>query len=103
MADEFNTSGNWWDSTSRSRFESGTSSSSGLNNSGSFGWPSDMADIKSRTHTMDSMSSVSGSSVVFQEPQKLQGHESAGGGDPSLQMMGLGLSTQAMDWNQSLL
>ena len=52
---------------------------------------------------MDSMSSVSGSSVVFQEPQKLQGHESAGGGDPSLQMMGLGLSTQAMDWNQSLL
>ncbi|KAK4576386.1 hypothetical protein RGQ29_027092 [Quercus rubra] len=103
MADEFNTSGNWWDSTSRSRFESGTSSSSGLNNSGSFGWPTDMADIKARTNTMDSMSSVSGSSVVFQEPQKLQGHESAGGGDPSLQMMGLGLSTQAMDWNQSLL
>lgn len=103
MADEFNTSGNWWDSTSRSRFESGTSSSSGLTNLGSFVWTTDMAEIKARTNTMDSMSSVSGSSVVFQEPQKLQGHESAGGGDPSLQMMGLGLSTQAMDWNQSLL
>ncbi|GMY31572.1 transcription factor bHLH123-like [Fagus crenata] len=104
MADEFNTSGNWWESSSRTRFDqSGTSSSSsGLNNSlGSFGWPADMADIKART-TMDSMS-VSGSSVVFQDTQKLQGHESASGGDPSLQMMGLGLSTQAMDWNQTLL
>lgn len=51
---------------------------------------------------MDSMS-VSDSSVVFQDAQKLQGHDSVGGGDPNLQMMGLGLSTQAMDWNQALL
>lgn len=101
MADEFNTSGNWWDS-SRSRFESGTSSSSlGLNNLGGFEWPTDMADIKART-TMDSLS-VSVSSVVLQETQKLQAHESASAGDPSLHMMGLGLSTQAIDWNQALL
>ncbi|XP_059444070.1 transcription factor bHLH123 isoform X2 [Corylus avellana] len=99
MADEFNTSGNWWDS-SRSRFESGTSSSSlGLNN---FEWPTDMADIKART-TMDSLS-VSVSSVVLQDTQKLQGHDqSAGAADSGLHMMGLGLSTQAMDWNQALL
>ncbi|XP_040988707.1 transcription factor bHLH123-like isoform X1 [Juglans microcarpa x Juglans regia] len=101
MADEYNTSGNWWDS-SRSRFESGTSSSSGLNNLGSFGWPPDMAEIKARSTAMDSIS-VSGSSVVFQDTQKLQGHDSVGGGDPNLHMMGLGLSTQAMDWNQALL
>ncbi|KAG6685669.1 hypothetical protein I3842_12G123100 [Carya illinoinensis] len=102
MADEFNTSGNWWNS-SRSRFESRTSSSSSaLNSLGSFGWPNDLAEIKART-TMDSMS-VSGSSVVFQDTQKLQGHESAGASDdPNLHMMGLGLSTQAMDWNQTLL
>ncbi|KAF5461038.1 hypothetical protein F2P56_020865 [Juglans regia] len=101
MADEFNTSGNWWNS-SRTRFESGTSSSSALNSLGSFGWPNDLAEIKART-TMDSMS-VSGSSVVFQDTQKLQGHESAGASDdPNLHMMGLGLSTQAMDWNQTLL
>lgn len=62
-----------------------------------------MADIKARS-TMDSLS-VSVSSVVLQETQKLQGHESAAAaaGDPSLHMMGLGLSTQAMDWNQALL
>lgn len=101
MADEFNSSGNWWEST-RSRFESGTpSSSSGVNNLGSFAWATDMADIKART-TIDTMS-VSPSSVVFQDIQKLQGHESAGGSDPNLQMMGLGLSTQAMDWNQAIL
>lgn len=102
MADEFNTSRNWWDS-SRTRFESGTSSSSSaLNSLGSFGWPTELAEIKARA-SMDSLS-LSGSSVVFQDTQKLQGQESAGAGDdPNLHMMGLGLPTQAMDWNQTLL
>ncbi|XP_057969229.1 transcription factor bHLH123-like [Malania oleifera] len=111
MAEEYQTgvcsTGNWWDS-SRNRFDSGSSpSSSTLNSIGSFGWPTDMADIKARS-SMDS-ATVSGSSVVFQDTQKLQGPDSAGGSDsggstvltdPNLQMMGLGLSCQAMDWNQ---
>ncbi|XP_021905804.1 transcription factor bHLH123 isoform X2 [Carica papaya] len=99
MADEFNTSTNWWDS-SRNRFDSGSSSSSsGINSlGGSFGWPTEMVDIKARS-SMDSVS-VSGSSVVFQDTQKLQGSDS--GGD-HLHMMGLGLSSPAMDWNQALL
>ncbi|XP_039040968.1 transcription factor bHLH123-like isoform X2 [Hibiscus syriacus] len=82
MADEFNTGTNWWDS---SRTAGSSSSSSGLNNS--FGWAAEMADIKT--------ASSSGSSVVFQDNQKLQAMD--------LQMMGLGLSSQAMDWNQALL
>ncbi|KAE8680182.1 bHLH112 protein [Hibiscus syriacus] len=82
MADEFNTGTNWWDS---SRTAGSSSSSSGLDNRlGSFGWATEMADIKTAAaarSSMDSVSSVSGSSVVFQENDKLQ----------------------AMDWNQALL
>ncbi|PON67634.1 Myc-type, basic helix-loop-helix (bHLH) domain containing protein [Trema orientale] len=117
MADEFQTSGNWWDSSrSTSRFEAGTSpSSSALNSLGSFGWSSttttdnnnnnnnNMVDIKSRS-SMDSGTS----SMVFHDTQKLQqGQDSsspaATAGDPGLHMMGLGLSSQAMDWNQAAL
>lgn len=98
MADEFSTTSNWWDS-SRNRFDSGSSSSSsGLNSLGSFAWPTEMVDVKGRP-SMESVS-VSDSSVVFHDTQKLQqGHDS--GAD--LHMMGLGLSSQAMDWNQALL
>lgn len=113
MADEFNTGTNWWDSTRNStttnnRFDStaGSSSSSpsGLNNSlGSFGWATEMVDIKTAAaaarSSMDSVSSVSGTSVVFQDTQKLQGGPVAG----DFHMIGLGLSSQAMDWNQALL
>ncbi|KAF3453564.1 hypothetical protein FNV43_RR04004 [Rhamnella rubrinervis] len=106
MADEYQTSGNWWDS-SRNRFESaGTSpSSSALNSLGSYGWSStDMVDIKARS-CMDSVS-VSGTSMVFHDThQKLQPTDSssASGSDPNLHMMGLGLSnSQPMDWNQAL-
>ncbi|KAK8648517.1 hypothetical protein V6N13_129267 [Hibiscus sabdariffa] len=75
MADEFNAVTNWWDS---SRTPAGSSSSSsGLNNSlGSFGWPTEMADVKTAAAARSSM---------------------------DLQMMGSGLSSQAMDWNQALL
>ncbi|XP_017979564.1 PREDICTED: transcription factor bHLH123 isoform X1 [Theobroma cacao] len=106
MADEFNTGTNWWDSSrTNTRFDAAgsSSSSSGLNNSlGSFGWATEMVDIKAARSSMDSVSSVSGSSVVFQDTPKLQGvpdHPPPG----DLHMMGLGLSSQAMDWNQALL
>lgn len=100
MADDFQLgSGSWWDTSSRNRFESGTSPASSsisttLNAIASYGWTSEMVDMKSRS-TMDS-------TAVSMEP-------SAGGGGggvlsaPDLQMMGLGLSSPSMDWNQALL
>ncbi|KAL3736254.1 hypothetical protein ACJRO7_025244 [Eucalyptus globulus] len=109
--DQFHASGNWWDA-SRNRYESGTSSSSssGLSSLGSFGgWLTDLGgDMKA---ARSSMESPGGSSVVFHDTQKLQPHNSAvlgdsGGSlvDPNLHMMNLGLSSQAMDWNnQNLL
>ncbi|CAK7338305.1 unnamed protein product [Dovyalis caffra] len=101
MADEY-TSTNWWDSSSssRNRFDSTGSSSttSGLNSLGSFAWPTEMVDAKGRS-SMETVS-VSDSSAVFHDSQKLQqGHDSSA----DLHMMGLGLSSQAMDWNQALL
>ncbi|KAL2496227.1 transcription factor bHLH [Forsythia ovata] len=108
MADEFQLgSGNWWD-TSRNRFESGSAQKSSisttLNNIASFGWTTDMVDDKARS-SMDT-GTVSGNSMVFQDSQKLQGHDQSSGGgllpDPNMHMMPLGLSSQAMDWNQSL-
>ncbi|GKV49059.1 hypothetical protein SLEP1_g55832 [Rubroshorea leprosula] len=107
MADEFNSGTNFWDSSSRNRFDAGSSSSSSGLNMGSFGWPTEIVDMKSRT-SMDS-GSVSGGSVGFHDTQKLQ----ASGSDPAaaaaaaaageFQMMGLGLSSQSMDWNQATL
>lgn len=112
MGDEFQLgSGSWWDtSSSRNRFESGTtpatsSISTTLNAIASFGWPTEMVDMKSRS-SMDSATASTAASMVLQG-----GHDdqsSAGGGagvlsNPNLQMMGLGLSSQSMDWNQALL
>lgn len=106
MADEFQTTGNWWDSSARTRFETGTSPpASTLNSLGSFGWQPDMVDIKARS-SMDSGSVPGTSSMVFHGVHKLEeGPDSAtgSGGDPSLHMMGLGLSSQATDWNHALL
>ncbi|KAL6283789.1 transcription factor bHLH123 [Prunus yedoensis var. nudiflora] len=105
MADEFQTTGNWWDSSTRTRFETGTSPpSSTLNSLGSFGWQPDMVDIKARS-SMDSGSVSGTSSMVFHGAHKLEeGPDSAtgSGGDPSLHMMGLGLSSQPTDWNHAL-
>lgn len=102
MADEFQTTGNWWDS-SRNRFETGASPpSSSLNSLGSFGWQPDMVEMKARS-SMDSGSVSGTTSMVFHDTQKLQGSDSASGGDPNLHMMGLGLNSQATDWNQTLL
>ncbi|XP_047968385.1 transcription factor bHLH123 [Salvia hispanica] len=86
MADDFQLgNGSWWD-TSRNRFETGTTSpassssiSTTLNAIASYGWPTEMVDTKS---SRDDQSS---------------------GGGGNLQMMGLGLSSQSLDWNQALL
>ncbi|KAJ8763637.1 hypothetical protein K2173_003109 [Erythroxylum novogranatense] len=99
MADEFNTSTNWWDS-SRNRFDSGSSSSSsGLNALSSFAWPSEIVDDKGRS-SMESVS-ISDSSAVYHDTQKLQQGQDHSCSD--LNMMGLGLSSHAMEWNQTLL
>ncbi|KAK7401881.1 hypothetical protein VNO78_13716 [Psophocarpus tetragonolobus] len=98
--DQFPASGNWWDTARSVRYESGASpsSSSAITSIGNFGWQaSDMADMKPR-------SSMDSSSVVFHDTQnKLQPPDSDTSTDPNLHMMGLGLSSQAMDWNQASL
>ncbi|KAK7324631.1 hypothetical protein VNO77_28349 [Canavalia gladiata] len=100
--DQFQASGNWWDTTRNVRYESGASqsSSSAITNIGNFAWQaSDMADMKPR-------SSLDSSSLVFHDTthnNKLQPPDSATSTDPNLHMMGLGLSTQPMDWNQASL
>ncbi|XP_028086624.1 transcription factor bHLH123-like [Camellia sinensis] len=115
MADEFQigSGNNWWES--RNRFDSGSSSpssSSALTSAGSFGWPTEIVDLKPSS-SIDSVSVSAGggggggSTMVFQDTNKLQPpDDSSGSGvlaDPTLQMMGLGLSSQPMDWNQTLL
>ncbi|XP_047152283.1 transcription factor bHLH123-like [Vigna umbellata] len=98
--DQFQASGNWWDTARNVRYESGASqsSSSAITNIANYAWQaSDMADMKPR-------SSMDSSSVVFHDSQnKLQPPDSTTSTDPNLHMMGLGLSSQAMDWNQASL
>ncbi|KAL9322342.1 hypothetical protein ACSQ67_010395 [Phaseolus vulgaris] len=98
--DQFQASGNWWDTARNVRYESRTShsSSSAITNIGNFGWQaSDMAEMKPR-------SSMDSSSVVFHDSQnKLQPPDSTTSTDPNLHIMDLGLSSQAMDWNQASL
>ncbi|KAK7342665.1 hypothetical protein VNO80_25621 [Phaseolus coccineus] len=108
MSDEqFQASGNWWESARNVRFESGEtqSSSSGLTNMGNYAWQHEMA----RSSSMDNSAS-GGSSVVFHDQKQLQvqpHHDSTAtnptNDHPNLHMMGLGLSSQAMDWNQASL
>lgn len=122
MADEFQVgSGNWWDSStsSRTRFDRGSTAAASTSvnssiNMGSFGWPTEIVAARS---SMDSSVSMSGGSMLFppavdHSSQKLQAHESSSAGgsgegsmlpDPNLQIMGLALSSQAMDWNQAAL
>lgn len=101
--DQFQASGNWWESARNVRFESGESqsSSSGLTNFG--GWQQQ----QHHHHDNTISASVSNSSVVFHDSQKLQPPDSAATSatnDPNLHMMmGLGLSSRAMDWNQASL
>ena len=115
MAEEFVAGicgGTWWNS-SKTMF-SGCSSpcSTGIADMGSFGWATNMVDIKARSCDQESNNSVSDhSSIVFQgaHHQKPQQADSDCGGssvliDSTLQMMGFGLSSSTTsDWNQSLL
>ncbi|KAJ7948529.1 transcription factor bHLH [Quillaja saponaria] len=95
--DQFQTSGNWWDST-RNRFESGASQSSNV-----LAWQQpDMVvlDMKPRSSMDNSMSASGTSSMVFHNTQKLQPPDSSPADHPNLHMMGLGLSSQPLDnWN----
>ncbi|WJX68707.1 hypothetical protein P8452_53051 [Trifolium repens] len=104
MADDdqfHHSSGNWWDTASRNmRFDhqsGGTSQSSNSsaitnNNIVDFGWQnSDMVEIKPRSSLENS----------FHDTQKLQqNQDSSTSSDPNLHMMGLGLSSHSIDWNQ---
>ncbi|XP_065864560.1 transcription factor bHLH123 isoform X2 [Euphorbia lathyris] len=102
MADEYNSTTNWWDS-SRNRFDtagssssSSSSTSSGLNSLGTFSWPSEMVvdHVKGGRSSIES-ASVSDTCSVFHDHNKDSCNE--------LHMMNLGLSSPAMDWNQALL
>ncbi|GAA0145904.1 basic helix-loop-helix transcription factor [Lithospermum erythrorhizon] len=123
MADEsqLGNNNNWWDSSRTTRFDQSaqtpSSSSATLNCTPSFGsWPTEMVDsIKAArgSSSVDSLS-VSGSSMFLSDQrlmppsaaQESSSSVAAGGGgalaDPNLQFMGLGLSSQGMDWNQPL-
>ncbi|GAB4849579.1 hypothetical protein Ancab_004374 [Ancistrocladus abbreviatus] len=98
-------SGNWWDST-RIRFDSSSSTcSTALSATGSYGWLTETVDINTRS-AMDSASSTSSSAVCL-DSHKLQGTNSATTAamllDPNLQIIGLGLPSQPMDWNHPVL
>ncbi|KDP38997.1 hypothetical protein JCGZ_00754 [Jatropha curcas] len=103
MADEYNTSTNWWDNSSRNRFDSGSSSSSSVLNStlNSFAWPSEMVDVKTRSSVESA--SVSDSSIVFHDHTHKLNQQQPQDSSSDLHMMGLGLSSQPIDWNQALL
>ncbi|KAK7405131.1 hypothetical protein VNO78_06329 [Psophocarpus tetragonolobus] len=120
MSDEqFQASGNWWESARNVRFESGESqsSSSALTNMGNYAWQQQHDHhhhhhmARSSSSSMDNSASGGGSSVVFHDQKQQQQlqvqphHDSAATStnDPNLHMMGLGLSSQAMDWNQASL
>lgn len=97
MAEEqFQGSGNWWETTPARnlRFESVEEPQS----SSYDGW-------QQQQHH-GTMSGASGSSsMVFHDTQKLQTHDSASNSsnNPNLHMMGLGLSSPTIDWNQASL
>uniref|UniRef100_A0A830C1E8 Transcription factor bhlh123 n=1 Tax=Phtheirospermum japonicum TaxID=374723 RepID=A0A830C1E8_9LAMI len=93
MGDEFQLgSGSWWDTTRNRSFDSGTtppaSISTTLNTIASFG----------------STAGGGGGSMVLQGGGHDQSSGDGGGlADQNLQMMGLGLSSQNLDWDQALL
>ena len=112
MAEEFQAGicGETWWNSSKTMF-TGCSSpcSSGIADMGSFGWGTDMVDIKGGS-CEESNNSVSDSSIVFQgaHPKPQQADSDSGGTsiliDSTLQMMGFSLSSSTTsDWNQSLL
>lgn len=132
MAEEFQLGrGNWWESSSstttttsssrNNKFESGilssttttmSSVSTALNSmANNFGcWQTEFEDIKAKSSLNPmSVSGSDNSSMVFPaDSQKLHASESSVGGGvlsggPNLQIVGLGLSSQGLDWNQPFL
>ncbi|KAF1884985.1 hypothetical protein Lal_00028874 [Lupinus albus] len=114
MADDnqFQSSGNWWESSRNMRFESGDqsqSSSSGLTNIGNFCWQQQQHDMVVDHMKPRSDSSMEGTTSVQVFHDKLQQQQqdscatNSTNDHTNLHMMGLGLSSQAMDWNQASL
>ncbi|MCH81225.1 transcription factor bHLH123-like [Trifolium medium] len=95
--EQFQASGNWWETPARNmRYESVEQQQQ--QQSSSFGgW-------QQQQHH-DTMSASGSSSVVFHDTtQKLQPSDSStSNNDSNLHMMGLGLSSQTIDWNQASL
>ncbi|XP_009790944.1 transcription factor bHLH123-like [Nicotiana sylvestris] len=110
MAEEFQLgNGNWWDNTSISRNSAPTAASTTVSNMSSnySNWQNTetQVDIKPRTF-LDSGSVLSESSGCGSSSGR--GGSGGGGGgvlsaENNFQMMGLGLTSQPHDWNQSLL
>ncbi|KAL6543217.1 hypothetical protein OROHE_010737 [Orobanche hederae] len=89
-------SGSWWDTTrSRLLFDTGTPPTSTPTTLNSFesSWPTEMAADMNKPTSITASGGVSG-------------HEQSSGdgglADQNFQMMGLGLSSQNLDWNQAL-
>lgn len=117
MADEFQAEvcgGTWWN-YSRSMFGS-SPCSSGILDLGSFGWPADFLDIKTRSSTDESNNSASDGSIVIQDLQKPSQQQQDSGSnssnisiDSTLQIMGIGLTsstattTTTIDWDRGLM
>jgi len=97
MAEEqFQASGNWWETPARNiRFESVEQQQQQSSTFG--GWQ------QQQQQHHDTMSASGSSSVVFHDTtQKLQPSDSStSNNDSNLHMMGLGLSSQNIDWNQA--
>ncbi|KAL6553440.1 hypothetical protein OROGR_007282 [Orobanche gracilis] len=90
-------SGSWWDPTRNRLFDTGTpptSTPTTLNNLATFqSWPTEMAPGMNKPTSITASGGVSG-------------HEQSSGdgglADQNFQMMGLGLSSPNLDWNQAL-
>ncbi|CAL0303815.1 unnamed protein product [Lupinus luteus] len=111
---QFQASGNWWESSRNMRFESGDqshSSSSGLTNIDNFCWQQqrqhEMVVDHMKTRSNSSMEGGTTSVQVFHDNLQQQQLDSCATNStsdhPNLQMMGFGLSSQAVDWNQASL
>ncbi|XP_009594898.1 transcription factor bHLH123-like [Nicotiana tabacum] len=107
MAEEFQLgNGNWWDNTSISRNSTPTAASTTISNMSSnySNWQNTetQVDIKPRTF-------LNSGSVLSESSGGGSGGGGGGGsrgvlsGDNNFQMMGLGLTSQPHEWNQSLL
>ncbi|XP_045806662.1 transcription factor bHLH123-like isoform X2 [Trifolium pratense] len=102
--EQFQASGNWWETPARNmRYESIEQQQQQQQSSSFGGWQQQQQQQQHQHH--DTMSASGSSSVVFHDTtQKLQPSDSStSNNDSNLHMMGLGLSSQTIDWNQASL